>query len=183
MKQTARELQAEIQHWAQYNFCYQDKIGLGMGEELGEFCHNKLKFLQKIRGHSGGGNEAERLSKYLTELQDACGDAMVFCLHWAENNDAFISFEKAKRFCNETKFSGEMEIVGHAYQCVGRMFILGSSEGEFATDEAQHIAQRYFDLIAVLCKNFGWDFQEVLKETWDQVKTRDFIRFPKNGRP
>lgn len=32
------------------------------------------------------------------------------------------------------------------------------------------------------CCARGWDMQDILTETWDEVKQRDWKRFPKNGR-
>lgn len=32
------------------------------------------------------------------------------------------------------------------------------------------------------CTARGWDMEDVLMETWDTVKTRDWKKFPKNGR-
>lgn len=33
-----------------------------------------------------------------------------------------------------------------------------------------------------LCNKRGWDLGEILAKTWNQVKTRDWQKFPKNGR-
>lgn len=35
--------------------------------------------------------------------------------------------------------------------------------------------------LADYCSAMGWDFEECVKTTWDNVKKRDWIRFPKNG--
>lgn len=32
------------------------------------------------------------------------------------------------------------------------------------------------------CTSNGWDFMQVVQDTWANVKTRDWKKFPKNGR-
>lgn len=32
------------------------------------------------------------------------------------------------------------------------------------------------------CTTKGWMLSEIIEETWDDVKTRDWIKYPKNGR-
>ena len=32
------------------------------------------------------------------------------------------------------------------------------------------------------CIRKGWNFQEILSNTWDTVKTRDWVKFPTDGR-
>lgn len=32
------------------------------------------------------------------------------------------------------------------------------------------------------CNYMGWDFAEVVEETWEQVKDRDWVKYPKNGK-
>lgn len=31
------------------------------------------------------------------------------------------------------------------------------------------------------CSTLGWDTEEILQKTWDQVKERDWIDYPKDG--
>lgn len=31
------------------------------------------------------------------------------------------------------------------------------------------------------CHTKGWSLQEIIEETWNEVKKRDWIKFPKNG--
>ncbi len=39
-----------------------------------------------------------------------------------------------------------------------------------------------FIYLADYCNGKGYDMQDIITETWKQVKTRDWIKFPTNGR-
>ena len=56
--------------------------------------------------------------------------------------------------------------------------------GTFEEHEAK-IKDSVADLIvftADFCNARGYDLENLLEETWNSVKTRDWIKYPKNGR-
>lgn len=182
MNQNAREIADEIFRWASKNFTYQDSIGEGMAEEIGEFCHHKLKFKQKIRGHSSLGDDINRKRQLDFDLKDALGDAMVYCLHWCSLHDTFISFDTADRFATVASDLTENELIGHIFQILSRIFFVSNSR-HVHEDEYRGMGQRFLDHIAALAKGRGWEYKKILQDTWDEVKKRDWIKYPKTGLP
>ncbi len=37
--------------------------------------------------------------------------------------------------------------------------------------------------IISLCNSQGWDFETIIETTWEEVKKRDWIKYPETGRP
>lgn len=179
MNKTAREIQDEIIAWAKHNFEYQDIVGDGMVEEIGEFCRARLKFKQKIRGQAGK-SEEEREDKRDEDLYDAIGDAGIFCLHWSGIHGGFLSFDTADRFATVASDMGENEILGHLLQVLGRIIMFADSR-HVHEDEYRIAGQRYLDHLAALANKHDWDLQHVIKVTWNNVKQRDWIKYPKTG--
>lgn len=33
------------------------------------------------------------------------------------------------------------------------------------------------------CTSHNWDLEDIVQETWDEVKQRDWVKYPKTGRP
>lgn len=186
---TAREYQQEICAWAHHNFTYQDRIGLGIAEEIGEFCHHVLKSMQGIRGHASGvttGNKAEEgKQKLLAELFDAIGDALVYTLHWAEENDTFISFNEADAYVfQQAGMNDRYRILAYLFQNLSSVFrMYGEIEIQHNQDSNKRvIIQRLFNNLWLLAKCEGWDGKMVLDTVWCSVRTRDWIKYPTNGK-
>lgn len=177
----AREYQQEIHAWAKENFCYQDRIGYGMAEEIGEFCHTNLKYLQKIRGHAGSEDERKRLKQFHLDLKDCLGDAIIFLLHWTEEAETYVSFEQADAYAQQTVEVSKVEILSMMFQNVGRIMYL---YGTIQMDEGanRNSAQRLLNNLAAMCSKYHWHFvHDILEPTWKEVKKRNWRKFPKNG--
>jgi len=55
-------------------------------------------------------------------------------------------------------------------------------------DETEHVLaarDAIGDMMIYLmgyCNRMGWDLKDIIDDTWAQVKQRDWVRFPKNGK-
>lgn len=182
----SREYQQAINAWAKSNFTYMDKIGYGMVEEIGEYCHHLLKSKQSIRRHAlkGGrraASEAYNVQALLnSELKDCLGDGMIFTLHWAEVNETFISFEETEQYClNFGDVTNEYEGIATLLQCLSTVFRLEHGENDLPPRTE---AQRTFNNFALIAKIRGWSWQDILQETWEEISKRDWTRYSINGK-
>lgn len=189
---TARHYQDEIMAWATHNFEYQDFLGLGMAEEIGEFCHHLLKFKQKIRGHAKG-NKMQREQRLWDEFNDALGDATVYCLHWARLHEAQLSFEEMKDYVSafNPDYSRERDTfkqLAFLYSYISQIMMINAHtdiEDEPVPDttgEYRSLAQKYLNTLAVIAALHRWKLvEDVFLPTWKEVRKRDWIKYPGNG--
>ena len=92
---------------------------------------------------------------------------------WSERN--FPNNEAVQGILGVTEESGEL---AHAYLKT-LQGIRGSKQSHLAA-----IKDALGDIFIYSCEianKFDFDFQEVVEETWDEVKLRDWKKFPKNG--
>lgn len=185
---TSREYQREIDAWAKHNFTYIDKIGYGMIEELGEYCHAILKSKQGIRRLAlrGGvkvvAQEATFKWKKLEPLlKDAIGDALIFTLHWAEANETFISFDEVETYIENWKDRSENHTIGMCLSVLAQLFFFADEKENRENNFCRTDAQRVFGNFALLAKSRGWDWKIILHAVWDKVSRRDWVKFPTNG--
>lgn len=181
--QTCREIQREIAEWASRNFCYIDKIGLGIGEELGEYLHDTLKSRQRIRSHYLVSNktEGECKAELDEKLKDCIGDCMIYVLHYAEVNGTFVSFEEGLDYAQSRMDYPEFTLLSFLFTNVSRILAMA----DVAADTPRVECQRTFNNLCALAKikGYGNPIKRVLMPTWNMVKQRDWIKYPKTGRP
>lgn len=204
LMKTSREYQSEIGAWANHNFTYIDKVGFGIIEELGEYCHAILKSRQGIRRHvlKGGLPPMERIKtspegvkaqatadakkkqeKLEEDLADCIADGMIFTLHWAEANETFISFEETRQYLRQNNEMIELDCIAMLLQCMSTMIRLQTNGIEGLGVEAfRGPSQRIFQNFAMLAKTRGWKWEPMLLATWTEVRKRDWIKYPENGK-
>lgn len=181
MNQTAKDYQIDIDEWAQKNFPYQDRIGLGMCEELGEYCKAILKSNQKIRGYHA--------SKIKLDKKDALADTLIFLLHYAECNRTFLTFYEAESEMATLGSEGEFAILAVIYQNLSSILRLSdpgyrshrSKEDQEAAPRVH--GQRLMNALFALAWNQGFKdpVRDIIEPTWREVKKRDWKKFPKDG--
>lgn len=181
---SAREYAREIMVWAKKNFVYQDSYGLGVAEELGEWCHNLLKFRQKIRGY-GDTRRQEKTEQFIEDQKDSIADAMIFLLHLAENNNTFLSFEEMDNFIRD-----HMHLVGKEITIVG--MIMGPLAQVMVISDNYHgepgvfrpMYQKMLNGLGLLAMNYCMDpVAECMEPVWAKVSQRDWHKYPKTGLP
>jgi NTP pyrophosphatase (non-canonical NTP hydrolase) len=111
-----------------------------------------------------------------------------------------INFSELQRQCREWEqynfpdstgiqnFIGVVEEVGELahFMLKGMQGIREGSDGagKKASTEA-HMMDAVGDITIFLinyCNKMGWSFDRIVAETWEEVRQRDFRKFPKNGR-
>lgn len=162
------KIQLERDEWVKYNFpnAVPEQSVLGVIEEVGELTHHFLKKKQSIRGTD---------EEHLAGMRDSVGDALVYLLG----------------VCSGGGFSLQEAVDrGKQINCVNEtraIFLTANRVGRMATDGWQfpHLARRHvgevYWALASFCSHMSWDIQEVLQETWNQVKKRDWISNPTDG--
>ncbi len=169
------EIQTQHAAWARHNFPDAKPIqaALGVVEELGELAHAHLKRSQGIRGTAA---EHEAAAK------DAVADALLFLVHLSELlgfdlSDAVASLRYAGAVAvlmPEDSSAGE-EILACVW-LAGDLGPVGAQRMDIRRDAAEIVIrlERY-------CSRNGWDLSEILAETWEQVRRRDWVAFPGDG--
>lgn len=189
----AREFQQQIDSWAKNNFTYMDKIGYGMVEELGEYCHEILKSKQQIRRHAlkGGVKDKDKAAVAFQQkhrdfaldanLKDCLADGMIFTLHWTETMETFISFEETEAYVRNFQDYNENDAIAMLLQCLSCIFRLAAEEHD-PNVLPRTEAQRTFNNFALIAKVRGWNWFEILCDTWTEVRKRDWQKYPTDGK-
>jgi hypothetical protein len=172
-----KRLIEERDEWVGRNFGHSDGPGdsiIGVMEELGELCHAHLKAKQNIRGTQ---------EEHKAAGQDAVADLTIYLWgvishYGGENLGEFIMHMQDV----DVPWASEPEEA---------LFELGASVGRLA---AYHVTpERYpigntADLCAYVFEHTanyatlrGWDFRQLVKDTWAKVKARDWVTDPQGG--
>jgi NTP pyrophosphatase (non-canonical NTP hydrolase) len=148
--------------WVNHNFPGDESNSIfGVIEELGELTHHHLKEDQNIRGSADMHQE---------EARDAVGDLTIYML-------------------------GIMNVVGSPNQVHGPLHAFPDVEpGEALLNLAiavGRLVERMSTTTVTMCvyhlKHYcvlrEWDYEEIVEETWERVKQRDWIAYPDTGLP
>lgn len=165
-----QQLIKERDEWVAHNFPDnklprpQESI-LGMIEEIGELAHSHLKELQNIRGTA---------EEHQANAKDAIGDTTVYLLgvlsylkyvpgQYGEEHRPEDAFEQFNIF-NLAEFAGH----------------LGRVVAPFP-ERAASFCEGIIDTLDQYCQLRGWDYEQIVQETWNRVKKRDWIENPQDG--
>lgn len=168
-------IKEEVKVWAIYNFptTTPEYCILGLYEELGELCHAILKDFQGIRKED-----------FEAAKKDAIGDIAIYFLDYLIRSDSnFINPDNTKKasFHFKDDILSTIEILSIQISSLrDRNSIEFINEGKIETSVEMINTQFIFSLYN-LCAFFDYNFLEILRETWDRVKKRDWIKFPQNG--
>lgn len=163
MNKTLQEIQSELKVWTEYNFGQQTpEISiLGMIEELGELSHAILKEKQGIR-----------TSDFLADKKDAIADLTIYCLNYFNSIEVVVS--------QNTNSINSLDYEFKAIQ------IIASYIAALNTKYSPKQDSLYCNVIIVyikrLCNKLDIDFFTTVNEVWEQVKLRDWKKYPKDGR-
>ena len=166
MNKTLSEIQAELKVWTIYNFGKQESIIpiMGMIEELGELTHAHLKELQGIRK-----------SDFLADKKDAIADIIIYLLNYFNcGNKIIIDIFYSERYCYESTNSIILKL-SERISTLGREYDLGLKINIIISED---IIQLLFDY----SNKHNFDLLTIINETWEQVKLRDWKKYPKDGR-
>ena len=165
MNKTLQEIQSELKVWTEFNFGKQtpDIPILGMIEELGELSHAILKEKQGIR-----------TSDFLADKKDAIADLTIYALNYLNANDfEYDGNQPSKSYLTECEILQDISVQ------------IGMLDTEVNDIEMFINSGNIEDLISLLrglCNMFEIDFLTTVNEVWEQVKLRDWKKYPKDGR-
>jgi len=175
MNKNLSQIQSELKDWTKYNFGEQESIIpiYGIIEEIGELTHAHLKELQNIRK-----------SDFLADKADAIGDITIYLLNYFNciNVDISIIDKLSNIEFNTTDQKYINSIILKLNINIGKL-----SESTFydSSYKSTNFDYTYPYLILYnLCaytKCMELDFLTIVNETWEEVKLRDWKKFPLNG--
>lgn len=159
-QETINRIIEEHKVWTKHNFDF-EAPELGLVEELGELAHQFLKKQQNIRKTS------EALE------QDALADAIIFFFHlcWKYNHVPYAFTYGAKLRLHEH--------LGAAVVFAGKLLITISGERGIDTVNMYGV----WEQINCIAEWNKWDLEKIVVQVWDQVKKRDFRKYPNTGLP
>lgn len=182
MSLTFAEFQGQVGEWSRRNFPANtpDDPFEGMVEEVGELAHARLKARQGIRGTP---------EEHLAKEKDAIGDVAVFLADWAERRglnlgrglrDAFYpefegaTFADLDRAAKETLATMPDRTPDLTFRYIVAVI------GELAVDDKPKSSDAggLLGNLAGYCVLRGWSFAEIVEQTWNQVKLRDWRKHP-----
>jgi NTP pyrophosphatase (non-canonical NTP hydrolase) len=164
------QLQQEVYAWSSRNFpnaTTEDPM-VGMFEELGELAHAYLKTKQGIRGTK---------EEHHAAMCDAVADLIVFFLDYSVRAGI-------KLYEQQNYFKAGADVYAGTIPSIG-MFLGNLASSHIYSKECQVSAfnvYMFLHCIGQFCRNHDIDLELELYKTWQEVKQRDWLKFPKNGR-
>lgn len=153
----------EVKSWSQHNFPNQtpENCLLGCIEELGELSHQILKTEQKIRKPSP------------EKIKDAISDFNVFLCHFCVLCDYDFN-GMFNRSMSEERYTIDVPVTTLIFELLDSLNELIVTRSEDAVDEV-------LDNMNRICVKLGVIMEEELLITWNEVKKRDWIKYPTDG--
>lgn len=186
---TWSQLQDEVTVWVKKNFPEspaQHPV-MGLLEELGELTHTQLKKEQGIRGS---------VEKHIAAGKDAIADSVIFFMDVCTRRGWDV--EETLGIVHSEPEVGTLAYFQRAWS--GGLFPLNRKpityilmhlarfterleDAEFEPlkkeahiADAKWSAQHYMGGLAGYCTLMGWDFAEIVEETWCKVQQRDWTK-------
>lgn len=173
MNKTLNEIQSELKVWTEYNFGKQtpDIPILGMIEELGELSHAILKEKQGIRQ-----------SDFLADKKDAISDLTIYALNYLNSIDVTINRLPIKTNLNKDRFyfKTESHLILILNKQISKLctYKINIPNSRLVIDNVKIL----FKYLEKYCKYLDIDFLTTVNEVWEQVKLRDWKKYPKDGK-
>lgn len=150
-----QEITNERKIWVDKNFPPDvfDHSKLGMIEETGELVHHYLKMEQGIRGTD---------TEHLEGMRDSVGDLVIYMLgcmwHWNYYPNPGYRY---------------MPLSYGGYEDI--LFRLDRAVSQVCHDGVQKCIDVVLFYLDKFCELQHWKLEEVVQETWDEVKQRDWV--------
>lgn len=161
-------IKEEIRVWAERNFptTKPEHCLLGIREEVGELCHAILKEYQGIRKED-----------FVAAKKDAIGDITVYFLDFLNRSQLELPKVGTQTIIPVNTFGDTM------IETIDTLYIAASVFTTFKgdMDDLEILITDFILSLYNLCDFLGYDLIEILNTTWNEVKKRDWITYPKNG--
>ena len=168
---TLQQIQFELKQWTDYNFGHQTAATpiLGMIEEIGELSHAHLKQIQGIRKKD-----------YYAAKKDAVADIIIYLLNYYNTYRVDIPVFITDRNYPVSKLSGYEYICKTVLQ-IGKLAKYNNAT-IISISEPSLLYTRYiYNNLVQYCQTEKIDLLTTVNEVWEQVKLRDWKKYPNNG--
>jgi NTP pyrophosphatase (non-canonical NTP hydrolase) len=176
-QQRLANIQSAVSTWSHYNFRdrmpYGKNSALGLVEEVGELAHAVLKSRQKIRGTA---------IEHLHAQRDAIGDVLIYLCDTA----ADVGIDLKDFQTDHRESTDETCLLGMLATSAGNVAWACDALGAYPENLPRSMTpylNSMMQSVVWYCNHLGWDYLEILEETWARVKDRDWIKYPDTGRP
>lgn len=159
-------IQREQKMWADINFPSDDSFRrscVGLIEETGELAHVILKREQGIRSHDTSDEQ----------LRDCLGDACIYLFHALSTAPSPIDVGMWKT--DDARRLPIMDPIQHVIRISLVASVLQSHNHTWIG------GMNVFTELTRMANHYGWDLNEIVDETWEVVKQRNWKDHPGNG--
>jgi len=117
-----------------------------------------------------------------TEAPDTLGDCIAEYSAWVDYNfGTTSSFEDRTKKAQE-QFLGVVEEVGElSHSILKQLQTIRGTHEEHDADQRDAVADIVIFLMG-FCYRKGWSLEQIILETWKDVRLRDWIKYPKTGK-
>lgn len=145
----------------------------GCIEELGELTHAVLKRAQSIRGTA---------DEHIENARDAVGDLSVYLLGVMSHAQVTPTGEHTQVLMGTDPHGTVFKILTHVAH-LGNIYEVEVETGQ----DLNNLYDQAVDLLVFQLREFCrveslGDYDTIVREVWDSVKQRDWIKYPTNGR-
>lgn len=161
-------IQKEQHAWADLNFPSDEgfyRSCVGVIEEVGELAAVILKREQGIR--------SDRTSD--EQLRDALGDACIYLFHALSSAPSPIDVGDWSKIVTQERLTR----IHSPLQQVIRISMAASALQSYSPTWLG--GMNVFSELARMAHHYGWDLNEIVDETWEVVKQRNWVDHPGNG--
>lgn len=175
------KFQGEVMRWNLHNFPNprQYQPLLGVVEEIGELMEADAMLFAC----------PEKAGESYMEFRDAIGDVAIYCAVFCGLNGIQL-FEQTQKMAGHfaEPFYSQAEIRVAFMIVSGRLChsFLKDDQGIRGHGHRDKMAQdigKIMDLLSAMCRIYDIDFLECITDAWEEVSQRDWIKYPRTGRP
>lgn len=159
---------AQRNEWVAHNFpdgpSHQPTHGtFGVMEEIGELAHAHLKEEQQIRMNED----------HVAKAQDAIGDTMIYLMGVMNYGNVIPTpnYRPALKNLLVTTPEEALLRIGHSLGALCVAAVMPRRSLQNSVNRLVFYCRRY-------CELRGWDFEQIVWDTWNSVKKRDWIANP-----
>lgn len=172
------DMQASMKEWSDYNFPNNtwEEPAIGMVEELGELAHVILKTRQGIYKYQEPSEKCPGLTKADCLAQDAIADIVIYGVDFANRRGLEISWPATPNFDP----SPELATLRFGNICIFTGLLWEACLEGYESNLKLAFKELIVTTFAYSrCR--GWDFTQIVLDTWNDVRQRDWKLNPVTG--
>lgn len=169
----------EHKEWADKNFPDSTEIisAAGMVEECGELFHALIKNQQGIRGTE---------EKHLEDMKDAIGDISIYLLDFlnrtkVDEKELLLAIQSGIQPEYQSRDTDPFYLAGNILESINTINQSIWNSAVVGYLPVYHAVEVLSDCDR-FCQVMGWDYPQIIQETWKEVQKRDWTKNKISGK-